>query len=101
MKLVCYLLLNNMLWLLCSLTNCSISDYLFHYLYYQREALKKVQPCLTRQGFSTRPNVTWDDVGGLDHLREEFYHHVIRPLKFPEEYKVIHQPYKQEHIIGQ
>ncbi|KFK36644.1 hypothetical protein AALP_AA4G151500 [Arabis alpina] len=50
-------------------------------------ALKKVQPCLTREGFSTRPNVTWDDVGGLDHIREEFYHHVIRPIKFPEEYK--------------
>ncbi|VVB02521.1 unnamed protein product [Arabis nemorensis] len=41
------------------------------------EALKKVQPCLTREGFSTRPNVTWDDVGGLDHIKEEFYYHGV------------------------
>ncbi|CAH2059993.1 unnamed protein product, partial [Thlaspi arvense] len=51
------------------------------------EALKDMQPSLTREGFSTIPNVTWDNIGGLDHLREEFYHHVILPLKFPEECK--------------
>ncbi|CAH2058899.1 unnamed protein product [Thlaspi arvense] len=51
------------------------------------EALKDMQPSLTREGFSSIPNVTWDNIGGLDHLREEFYHHVILPLKFPEECK--------------
>lgn len=51
--------------------------------------MKKVQPSLTREGFITRSSVTWDDVGGLDHLREEFYHHVTVPFKFPEQCKVI------------
>ncbi|CAA7052267.1 unnamed protein product [Microthlaspi erraticum] len=51
------------------------------------EALKDFQPSLTREGFSTIPDVTWDDIGGLDHVREAFYHHVIRRFKFPEECK--------------
>ncbi|KAG7584258.1 ATPase AAA-type core [Arabidopsis suecica] len=58
---------------------CTTSDFM--------EALKEVQPTLTREGFSTKPNVTWDDVGGLDNLKQEFYEHVIRPLKFPEQCK--------------
>ncbi|XP_010462796.1 PREDICTED: cell division control protein 48 homolog C-like [Camelina sativa] len=49
------------------------------------QALKDAKPSSTREGFSTIPSVTWEDVGGLDHIREEFYRHVIKPLKHPEE----------------
>ncbi|EPS61242.1 hypothetical protein M569_13554, partial [Genlisea aurea] len=47
---------------------------------------KLVQPSLKREGFSTLPNVKWDDIGGLDFLREEFDLYVIRRIKDPEYY---------------
>uniref|UniRef100_A0A0E0DVN0 AAA+ ATPase domain-containing protein n=1 Tax=Oryza meridionalis TaxID=40149 RepID=A0A0E0DVN0_9ORYZ len=51
------------------------------------EATKMVQPSLRREGFSSIPDVTWDDVGGLDLLRKEFDRYIIRCIKHPEEYK--------------
>jgi SpoVK/Ycf46/Vps4 family AAA+-type ATPase len=47
-----------------------------------------VQPSLRREGFSSVPDVTWDDVGGLDSLRKEFDRCVIRCIKNPEDYEV-------------
>jgi SpoVK/Ycf46/Vps4 family AAA+-type ATPase len=49
-----------------------------------KEATKLVQPSLRREGFSSIPDVTWDDVGGLDSLRKEF-HRYIRCIKSPED----------------
>ncbi|CAF1703060.1 hypothetical protein HID58_053209 [Brassica napus] len=51
------------------------------------EAVKLVKGSLTREGFSTVPNVTWGDVGGLDHLRLELNNYIVRPIKNPEIYK--------------
>ncbi|KAF8091466.1 hypothetical protein N665_0445s0051 [Sinapis alba] len=51
------------------------------------EAVKLVKGSLTREGFSTVPNVTWGDVGGLDHLRHELNDYIVRPIKNPEIYK--------------
>ncbi|KAK8651713.1 hypothetical protein V6N13_141299 [Hibiscus sabdariffa] len=50
------------------------------------EAVKMVQPSSRREGFSTIPNVKWEDVGGLDFLRKEFDRYIVRRIKFPEEY---------------
>ncbi|GAB2210508.1 hypothetical protein Droror1_Dr00015775 [Drosera rotundifolia] len=50
-------------------------------------AVKSVQPSLRREGFAEIPNVKWEDVGGLDTLRQEFERHVIRRIKHPELYK--------------
>lgn len=47
-----------------------------------------VQPSLRREGFSTIPDVRWEDVGGLDLLRQEFDCYVIRRIKYPEHYEV-------------
>ncbi|XP_066374830.1 cell division control protein 48 homolog C-like [Miscanthus floridulus] len=52
------------------------------------EATKMVQPSLRREGFSSVPDVTWDDVGGLDSLRREFDRCIIRCIKHPEDYEV-------------
>jgi len=52
------------------------------------EAAKMVQPSLRREGFSSVPGVTWDDVGGLDSLRKEFDRCIIRCIKHPEDYEV-------------
>ncbi|CAN8321725.1 unnamed protein product [Cochlearia groenlandica] len=51
------------------------------------EAVKLVQGSLTREGFSTVPNVKWDDVGGLEHLRRQLNNYIVRPIKKPEIYK--------------
>ncbi|KAJ0629380.1 putative AAA+ ATPase domain, ATPase, AAA-type, core, AAA ATPase, AAA+ lid domain-containing protein [Helianthus annuus] len=51
---------------------------------YIQAAAKQVQPCLTREGFSSVPNVTWDDVGGLDSLRREFYNTIVAPIICPD-----------------
>jgi ribosome biogenesis ATPase len=37
-------------------------------------AIKKVQPSAKREGFATTPNVSWDEVGALEHVR-----YVTRP----------------------
>ncbi|KAJ0515777.1 putative AAA+ ATPase domain, ATPase, AAA-type, core, AAA ATPase, AAA+ lid domain-containing protein [Helianthus annuus] len=60
------------------IANCSytMSDF--------EAAAKQVQPCLTREGFSSVPNVTWDDVGGLDSLRREFYNNIVAPIICPD-----------------
>lgn len=36
-----------------------------------RESLARVQPSAMREGFATVPNVTWDDIGALQDIREE------------------------------
>ncbi|PON84087.1 Spastin [Trema orientale] len=51
------------------------------------EAISMVQPSSTRVGFSDIPDVKWEDVGGLDLLRQEFDKYIIRPIKYPEEYE--------------
>lgn len=56
---------------------------------YVQEAAKMVQPSSRREGFSTIPNVRWEDVGGLDFLRQEFDRYIVRRIKYPEDYEVI------------
>ncbi|XP_061395606.1 nuclear valosin-containing protein-like [Musca vetustissima] len=48
------------------------------------EAVKVVQPSAKREGFITVPDVTWDDVGSLQDIREELKLAVLAPVKFPE-----------------
>ncbi|KAL5822447.1 hypothetical protein ACOSQ4_020347 [Xanthoceras sorbifolium] len=50
------------------------------------EATKMVQPSSRREGFSAIPNVRWEDVGGLNLLRQEFERYIVRRIKYPEEY---------------
>ncbi|KAF8772802.1 hypothetical protein HU200_005393 [Digitaria exilis] len=49
------------------------------------EAIKFVQPSLRREGFTSIPDVTWDDVGGLDSLRKAFERYIVRCIKRPED----------------
>lgn len=48
-----------------------------------------VQPSSRREGFSAIPNGKWDNVGGLDLLRQEFDRYLVRRIKYPEDYEVI------------
>ncbi|KAI9086025.1 hypothetical protein K1719_032102 [Acacia pycnantha] len=51
------------------------------------EAVKLVQPSSRREGFSSIPNVKWEDIGGLDLLRQEFERYIVRRIKYPDDYK--------------
>ncbi|EEF39669.1 cell division control protein 48 homolog C [Ricinus communis] len=51
------------------------------------QAAKVVQPSSRREGFSTVPNVKWEDVGGLHSIRNEFDLHIVRRIKYPEDYQ--------------
>lgn len=56
------------------------------------EAVSKVQPSALREGFTTVPDVTWDDVGALDEVKKmkitqsrpnRNTHPLFREQKFP------------------
>ena len=46
-------------------------------------ALTKVQPSAQREGFTTTPEVTWEDVGSLTEVREELKFSVCEPIAHP------------------
>jgi ATPases of the AAA+ class len=46
-----------------------------------KDALKEVRPSALREVLVQVPNVTWDQVGGLESLKEELYEAVEWPLK--------------------
>lgn len=49
-----------------------------------KEALKEVRPSALREVLVQVPDVAWDDVGGLDSLKEEVREAVEWPMKHPE-----------------
>jgi len=49
-------------------------------------AIGKVQPSALREGFATVPDVSWEDIGALDDIREELEMAVIEPLREPEKF---------------
>ncbi len=51
------------------------------------EALKKVSPSALREILIDIPKITWDDVGGLEGIKEKLTESVILPLKHKELFK--------------
>ncbi|KAJ6361023.1 hypothetical protein OIU77_004953 [Salix suchowensis] len=51
------------------------------------KAAKLVQPSSKREGFSSIPNVKWEDVGGLGDIRDEFDLYIISRIKYPDDYQ--------------
>lgn len=47
-------------------------------------ALKKIQPSALREGFATRPDISWKDVGSLEFVREEMMMAIVEPIRNPE-----------------
>jgi ribosome biogenesis ATPase len=45
------------------------------------KGLKIVQPSAKREGFTTIPKVTWDEVGALDKIREELSLSILMPIR--------------------
>ncbi len=52
-------------------------------------AIKRVQPSAMREVMVQAPNVSWDDVGGLDDARERLREGVELPLKNPDAFRRI------------
>lgn len=50
-------------------------------------AMKKIQPSAMREGFITVPNVTWDDIGALEEIREELQLSILEPINSPEKFE--------------
>eukprot|EP00173_Palmaria_palmata_P002599 Plantae.Rhodophyta-Palmaria_palmata.ctg2716.p1 GENE.Plantae.Rhodophyta-Palmaria_palmata.ctg2716~~Plantae.Rhodophyta-Palmaria_palmata.ctg2716.p1 ORF type:complete len:535 (+),score=116.63 Plantae.Rhodophyta-Palmaria_palmata.ctg2716:60-1607(+) len=52
-------------------------------------ALEKVQPSALREGFATRPDVSWADVGALEEVREDLTMAVVEPIRVPERFAAL------------
>jgi transitional endoplasmic reticulum ATPase len=50
-------------------------------------ALKRVQPSALREIMIEAPNVTWDDIGGLEEAKRELREGIELPLRHPEAFK--------------
>ena len=51
-----------------------------------REALKSIRPSAWREVSIEKPNVKWDDIGGLDKAKQSFEAAVDWPLKYPKDF---------------
>ncbi|KAM0248214.1 hypothetical protein ACHAP5_003596 [Fusarium lateritium] len=50
-------------------------------------ALKEFVPSLRKEGFTVVPDVSWDQVGGLEAARDQLNMSIIGPIKDPELYR--------------
>lgn len=51
------------------------------------EAMKNIEPSALREVFFEVPQVKWEDIGGLDAVKQELIEAVEWPLKYPEVYR--------------
>ena len=51
------------------------------------EALKSIVPASKREGFACVPDVTWENIGALDDVREELRRAVVAPVRYPSIFK--------------
>ena len=49
-------------------------------------AISKVQPSCKREGFTSVPDVTWNDIGALDELHDELSMCILQPIKYPQQF---------------
>uniref|UniRef100_A0AAX7SY21 AAA+ ATPase domain-containing protein n=1 Tax=Astatotilapia calliptera TaxID=8154 RepID=A0AAX7SY21_ASTCA len=52
-------------------------------------SLASVQPSAKREGFATVPDVTWEDVGALQDVREELTMAILAPVRSPEQFRAL------------
>lgn len=54
-----------------------------------QSSLANVQPSAKREGFATVPDVTWEDVGALQDIREELTMAILAPVRSPEQFRAL------------
>jgi ribosome biogenesis ATPase len=52
-------------------------------------AVPLVQPSSKREGFATVPDVTWQDIGALQSIRDELTISVLEPIRCPEKFRAL------------
>ncbi|MFH1859816.1 MAG: AAA family ATPase [bacterium] len=52
------------------------------------EAMKEVEPSAIREVFVEVPDVKWEDVGGLENIKQELKEAIEWPLKYPDIFKM-------------
>lgn len=52
-----------------------------------KEALKEIQPSALREVLVQVPDITWNDIGGLDSAKQELREAVEWPLKYPDNFE--------------
>jgi ribosome biogenesis ATPase len=52
-------------------------------------AIPLVQPSSKREGFATVPDVSWDDIGALQEVRDELTLSVLEPIRNPETFHAL------------
>jgi ribosome biogenesis ATPase len=55
-------------------------------------AIPLVQPSAKREGFAIIPDVTWNDVGALQAIRQDLKMSVLEPIRNPERFKQLGLP---------
>jgi transitional endoplasmic reticulum ATPase len=66
-----------------------------------REALASIQPSALREVFVERPNVHWNDIGGLEDVKAQLKEAVELPVKNPEAFERIGiRPIKGILLVG-
>merc|ERR1712127_1172526 len=55
-------------------------------------AISSVQPSSKREGFATVPDVTWENIGALNAIRDELTLSVLEPIHHPERFKQLGLP---------
>ena len=55
-----------------------------------QESLREVEPSAVREVFVEVPNVTWNDVGGLDEIKQRLREAVQWPLRHPDLFAAVH-----------
>ena len=53
-----------------------------------KSAIRRVQPSAMREGFTTVPSVTWEDIGALGAARAELTSSITRPIRCPKLHKL-------------
>jgi transitional endoplasmic reticulum ATPase len=52
-----------------------------------KEALKEIEPSALREVLIEVPLVTWDDIGGLEEIKQQLKETIEWPLKYPDAFK--------------
>eukprot|EP00252_Welwitschia_mirabilis_P027148 TRINITY_DN9219_c0_g1_i1.p1 TRINITY_DN9219_c0_g1~~TRINITY_DN9219_c0_g1_i1.p1 ORF type:complete len:719 (-),score=133.54 TRINITY_DN9219_c0_g1_i1:796-2952(-) len=63
------------------------------------EAIAKVQPSTRREGFSSIPNIKWEDVGALSSLQKEFELYIVRRIKHPEYFEALGMDFNDGFLL--
>ncbi|KAI1497414.1 P-loop containing nucleoside triphosphate hydrolase protein [Biscogniauxia marginata] len=73
-------------WLMANVSKPLPDDLLKITMQHMLDAIKKVQPSAKREGFTTIPDTTWEQIGSLKNIREHLKLSIVDPIRDPESF---------------